>query len=363
MLTLALVNLYTGEPRLSETDRREQLKQLIRRLHARQPETDDFPGTGVLLDDGIRHYCNRFDLITPFRPERGLLKPANYKLCVGDEYAIGAVRGSLSAESGKNTLTIPPFQVAVIKTFEIINMPRFLIGRWNIQVQRAYQGLLWVGGPQVDAGYIGHLFCPVYNLSDQPVPLEYDEPFAVIDFVKTTEFHEHKSKPYAPIPPERILIEDYPPLRSALVTQVTDKLDAFKERVEQVESETSTRVDSLQTRIDFFVSITFAVIALLFAAVTVASNKPENVHAWWQPGLLWVWVVALSMALLAWVRSRSPGRWTRAVEIVIWIAVLAALVVQATSENMQIKQLRDEIQQLRQASPPPQTKGSPSPSK
>ena len=48
-------------------------------------------------------------------------------------------------------------------------MPRFLIGRWNIRVTVAYKGLLWVGGPQVDPGWVGHLFCPIYNLSDQEV--------------------------------------------------------------------------------------------------------------------------------------------------------------------------------------------------
>jgi len=99
-----------------------------------------------------------FGLISPFSKEH--LKPANYKLRIGDEYAIKGEIKQLSDKPGENQITIEPFDVAVIKTLETINMPRFLIARWNIRVQLAYEGLLWVGGPQVDAGYIGHHCCP-----------------------------------------------------------------------------------------------------------------------------------------------------------------------------------------------------------
>jgi len=89
-------------------------------------------------------------------------------------------------------------------------MPRFLTARWNIQVSKAYKGLLWVEGPQVYAGYVGNLFCPIYNLSDKPVILRYGEPIAVIDFKKTTHFHEGVSQDYAKGRlPERILFQDY----------------------------------------------------------------------------------------------------------------------------------------------------------
>ncbi|KFD42568.1 hypothetical protein HY02_00295 [Peptococcaceae bacterium SCADC1_2_3] len=131
------------------------------------PEEDPKGEPGVLLSDEIERYVCEFKLIDPFNSEN--LKAASYQLTVGDEYAVGGEIGKLYDEAGKNKIKIPPFEVTVIKTKEMINMPRFLIGRWNIRVSKAYDGLLWVGGPQVDPGYVGHLYCPIYNLSNREV--------------------------------------------------------------------------------------------------------------------------------------------------------------------------------------------------
>src|SRR2546425_242019 len=190
----------------SPKTRRQREVDRLRELFEKRPSTDEaFDFQGVLLSDAIERCVQAFDLIKPFNPEN--LKPACYKLTIGDEYAVGGEINPLSDESGKNEIKIRPFEVAIIKTHETINMPRFLIGRWNIQVSRAYQGLIWVGGPQVDAGYVGHLFCPIYNLSDQDVSLFKGQPIAVIDFVGTTSFHP-ESKKY-PFPPDRVLFEEY----------------------------------------------------------------------------------------------------------------------------------------------------------
>jgi deoxycytidine triphosphate deaminase len=132
-------------------------------------ETDPHPNvTGVLLSDEIIYYADNHNLIRPFN--RDNLKPAGYELTIGDEYySSGAFFELDASDPDKQTIRIPPFDVAVLKTTEIICMPRYMIARWNIRVKHAYSGLLWVGGPQVDAGYVGHLFCPIYNLSDKPV--------------------------------------------------------------------------------------------------------------------------------------------------------------------------------------------------
>ena len=77
-------------------------------------------------------------------------------------------------------------QVAVVSTRETIRVPRFLIARWSLRVERIYEGLLWTGGPQVDPGWVGQLFCPIYNLADRPVRLKVGDPMFTIDFTKTT---------------------------------------------------------------------------------------------------------------------------------------------------------------------------------
>lgn len=141
--------------------------------------------TGVLLSDEIESYVKSCKLIYPFKKEN--LKPAAYKLTIGDEYSVGGEIRHLT-DDPSDMIRIPAFQVAVIKTAETLNLPRFMIARWNIRVHMAYEGLLWVGGPQVDAGWVGHLFCPIYNLSSNEVTLRIGEGIATIDFVKTTPF-------------------------------------------------------------------------------------------------------------------------------------------------------------------------------
>jgi deoxycytidine triphosphate deaminase len=131
--------------------------------------------SGVLLSDEIIFYAENYHLIVPF--DRKNLKPAGYELTIGDEYFLSGTFMELNpSDDDKNTVTIPPFEVAVLKTSEILRVPRYMIARWNIRVKHAYSGLLWVGGPQVDAGYVGHLFCPIYNLSDKPVTLHVGDP-------------------------------------------------------------------------------------------------------------------------------------------------------------------------------------------
>lgn len=129
-------------------NRRDQEKQELSKYLC--PENDDLGTVGVLLSDEIEYYVNKYKMIDPFKREN--LKPAAYELTVGDEYSRGGERGKLCDEPGKNKIEIPPFEVVIIKTNERINLPRFIIARWNIRVRWAYEGLLWVGGPQVDSG-------------------------------------------------------------------------------------------------------------------------------------------------------------------------------------------------------------------
>ena len=151
----------------------------------------------------------------------------------------------MSTEPGAghiNTWLVKPFEVVVLQTAETICMPRYLIGRWNIKVTLAYKGLLWVGGPQVDPGWVGHLFCPIYNLSDHEVTIRCGDEIAVIDFVKTTPFDkasvgesEHDRYPW---PPKRVILEDYgiDDLKSALYHHVKERVDQMDEGVRAVEA-------------------------------------------------------------------------------------------------------------------------------
>lgn len=277
----------------------EQTKE----LHSVEPlEVDPHPDVcGVLLSDEIIFYAEQHRLIQPF--SRSNLKPAGYELTIGDEYFLAGSFFELDPnDDDKKAVTIPPFDVAILKTTEIVRLPRFLIARWNIRVKHAYSGLLWVGGPQVDPGYVGHLFCPIYNLSDKPVKLQVGDAIALMDFVKTTPFDPAKSPDelirYA-WPPKRTFLEDYgiADLRSALFTRAGQKLVEFEDQIK-----------SLETRFITFTQISFAIFAMVIALIALTSRSNADTialsAAFWGALTITISFTAILIALFSYSRGR-----------------------------------------------------------
>ena len=145
----------------------------------------------VLLADEIRYFCTSDDipqnqrLVDPFEPER--LRPASYQLTLGSQAHVG---GKHQFVTDSCPLILEPHQVAVVSTREVLRIPRFLVARWSLRVQKIYEGLLWTGGPQVDPGWVGQLFCPIYNLAERKVELRFKDPLFTIDFIRTTPVTE-----------------------------------------------------------------------------------------------------------------------------------------------------------------------------
>jgi len=127
-------------------------------------------------------------------------------------------------------LRIPPFGVAIVSTFEVLNIPNFLIARWNLRVQRVYDGLIWTGSLQVDPGYSGHLFCPIFNLSTKTVTLEYREPVFTIDFVRTTRETEPRKVERKTRSLEGLEALDRTRLRSG-IGEIDDRIREFEGRL------------------------------------------------------------------------------------------------------------------------------------
>ena len=181
----------------------------------------------VLLRDEIREYCKKAPkLIDPFVDEKKFLKPASYHLRLGDRCRVDGKDCNLSA--GNPVLKIPPHGIAIVRTLEKVNIPGFLIARWNLKVKKVYKGLVWVGSLQVDPGYSGYLFCPLYNLSNEEQRLEYKESLFTIDFVRTTKGCQlWKSSPDRPT--DCLGALDTDKLKSAPKEQFDEMRDAIKD--------------------------------------------------------------------------------------------------------------------------------------
>jgi deoxycytidine triphosphate deaminase len=220
-------------------------------------------------------------MIEPFN--RDNLTPAGYELTVGDEYSLGGVKKSLA--EGKE-IRIDAFQVAIIKTGETLNLPRFMIARWNIRVRWAYQGLLWVGGPQVDPGWVGYLCCPIYNLSDKPVTLRRGDPLARLDFVTTTVFRAGKCREY-PRPPKRVLFSDYQPeeLKSALYTEAKLQIETIKkqtsERIDRIQEQTDGRMGRIEALMYASIASVLTILAILFAVLSYFFEQQQKTLPRW----------------------------------------------------------------------------------
>lgn len=257
-------------------------------------EADDYLGSaaGVLLSHEIKYYAEKHQMIFPFDPDK--LKPAGYRLTLGEEYAMGGRRGRLSSEAGKDELTIQPFDVAIVSTGEIINLPRFIIARWNLRVSLVYEGLLWTGALQVDPGWYGPLYCPIYNLSDEDVVLRLGDPICLMDFVKTTPYKPGESKPY-PRPPERKTLEDYHyRLKSALVTKHAAQIKDMREKVDRVYT---------------LLGLVFTMVVVLFAALSILVTSLKAESKLIVPKYFLVWIIlSIGLSITAIIIRRRPDK-------------------------------------------------------
>ncbi len=225
------------------------------------------PAEAIEAYSDIKRIPNPYPLIEPF--DRELLRAARYELRLGDEAHVGGTPHRLHEDN--LFLVLKPHQVAVVKTHEFLRIPRFLIARWNLRVRMVYEGLLWVGGPQVDPGWAGHLYCPIYNLAEREIYLEYKQPIFTMDFVRV---YPTSDKPFHG--------------RRGTI----DQHDIH--RLKSAPFEELTRLLNLEPRFYGAFGLMFVILALIIAIVGVIVASPifdkfgelENI---WLP-----WMIALS---------------------------------------------------------------------
>ena len=227
------------------------------------------PAEAIEAYSDVEQIPDPFPLIEPF--DRDLLRAARYELRLGDEAHLGGAPHLLDEKN--RFLVLKPHQVSVVKTHEYLRLPRFLIARWNLRVRMVYEGLLWVGGPQVDPGWAGHLYCPIYNLAEREIYLEYKQPIFTMDFV-------------------RVYPTEDKPFRARRRT--IDQHDSY--RLKSAPFEELKRVLNLEPRFYAALSIMFVILALIIAMIGVIVASPVmdgvgELKNTWLP-----WMIALSVA-------------------------------------------------------------------
>lgn len=237
---------------------------------------------GVLLSDKIRSYVNTHCMIAPFSDDS--LEAAGYQMRVGEIYYH---RGDRKELHEGDTLQIDPYDVVIIQTAERLRVPRFMIARWNIKVRLAYEGLLWVGAAQVDPGYVGHLACPIYNLSTRAVRIRRNDKLALIDFVKTTRYDESDCKRYSPKSNAPEGIDDF------IGQGIESALSKYDEQIENLDKD----VQGSRLQLGYFTTLIFTFLGVLFA-VLLAEKEIELPE--WSSSVL---ILSLAFSIVALILS------------------------------------------------------------
>ena len=154
---------------------------------------------GVLLSDRIAYYAKKIKLVEPFNPDN--LRPASYDLTVGCEY----YRNDKRVPVGKyHPIRIEPNELVYVRTAEIFNLPFYLLARYSLRVSQVYRGFMLDNGLQVDPGYHGHIYVPIYNFTEERRELRLGERFLSVDFTYTSPI---QSKALGYIASEKQLLE------------------------------------------------------------------------------------------------------------------------------------------------------------
>src|SRR5260370_2432098 len=141
---------------------------------------------GILLSNRIHELCEQKLLIWEGYEEKNL-RPAEYTIRVGPDYmdSEGKFRHFTDEE---DSFIFEKNSIVYVSIKERLHLPYYIIARFNLRVNWVYDGILLGTGPQVDPGYFGFLSCPLYNLTNSDITIRREQPFATIDFEKTTNF-------------------------------------------------------------------------------------------------------------------------------------------------------------------------------
>jgi deoxycytidine triphosphate deaminase len=138
---------------------------------------------GMLSSDLIAYYDEAVGgMIGPWDDTR--LKPASYELTLGPNCLINGVIRVLS--EADPWLEIPYNSIVFVSMGQWVRLPHYLAARFDLAIEFIYQGILLGTGPQVDPGFQGVLSCPLHNISSDAVHMQLGQPFAKMDFAKTS---------------------------------------------------------------------------------------------------------------------------------------------------------------------------------
>jgi deoxycytidine triphosphate deaminase len=137
----------------------------------------------MLSSDLIAYYSEQVGgMIGPWSDD--LLKPAAYELTLGPTFVMEGRIERLTED--RPWLQIPSNSIVFVSMGQWVRLPHYIAARFDLAIEFIYQGILLGTGPQVDPGFQGYLSCPLHNISNDSVHIRLGQPFAKMDFAKTS---------------------------------------------------------------------------------------------------------------------------------------------------------------------------------
>jgi deoxycytidine triphosphate deaminase len=253
-------------------------------------DTDPFPDVfpALLNSADVHNYIETIGMVFPFDVEQ--LTGVTLSLKIGKTalYWTEKQEKVIIDIKEKREFILKSNTIAYVAIQEEIRLPAYIIARFNLRVTNAYKGILLATGPIVDPGFVGRLFIPLHNLTNNDYVFYPGDPFIDMEFTKIS----HNSKWAKKTLPEGIEafkdgkyrgwrekpehsdereIEYY--LRKAnLGRPIESSLPSLKEETKQAiekAMKVSDKVDTSLSRIN--VGLLFAFGALLTAIVAVVN--------------------------------------------------------------------------------------------
>ena len=220
----------------------------------------------VLVAEEIKEYAAKYGLLIADNFDKNGLKSASYYMKPDpNEFWIFNDKGQqISLEKtnvqGNQCYTVPQNSLVYIRLQQQLRLPYYIIGRHNLTIPYVYQGLLLGTGPQVDPGFIGHLFIPLHNLTNRDVRICLNDWFVSIDFVRTSTLNlargfPKSEKEFLEMYPEKRIIPREKLERKQLIDYLKkakpiSSLGIYVSRLKEAETKASQAQHQLDTKID-----------------------------------------------------------------------------------------------------------------
>ncbi len=115
------------------------------------------------------------------------VQPASYDMRIGNEVFLTTAREVIDLAKNGGRFTIEPSAVAMVSTYEFLDLPKNIIGRPGLRSELTRQGLFASIGIQADPGFKGRFFINLLNLTSFPISLDHLAPFLSIEFNQLTK--------------------------------------------------------------------------------------------------------------------------------------------------------------------------------